>query len=128
MLPSKLHPGVSPLRTPDKLGARNILYNPESQSSPISLYHNDQCYELEKKNSQAINQTLVIYDLLRQGAGIGLLPDYMAEPSIANGELIQICPGWHTPGWPICLVYPYQNPTPAKLKAVLDILLESIQR
>jgi len=42
----------------------------------------------------------------RAGGGITLLPTFLAEPSVAAGELVAVLPRWHLPTGAIWLVHP----------------------
>jgi DNA-binding transcriptional LysR family regulator len=64
----------------------------------------------------------------RAGAGIALLPSFLAEKSIAAGELVQVLPRWHTQSGTIWLVHPAARKLSAKLVAFRDFVVAELTR
>jgi DNA-binding transcriptional LysR family regulator len=59
---------------------------------------------------------------LREGIGVGILPDYMLEAEIASGRLVRLLPGWSLPQGGVHAVYPNTRYTSAKVRAFVDFL------
>jgi DNA-binding transcriptional LysR family regulator len=59
---------------------------------------------------------------LREGIGVGILPDYMLEAEIASGRLVRLLPGWALPQGGVHAVYPNTRYTSAKVRAFVDFL------
>jgi DNA-binding transcriptional LysR family regulator len=59
---------------------------------------------------------------LREGAGIGILPDYMLASDLAAGRLVRLLPGWSLPEGGVHAVYPNARYTSAKVRAFVDFL------
>jgi len=55
-------------------------------------------------------------------AGLGALwlPDYMAAPHLAAGELVRLFPGWHIDAMPLYLAFPPNRHVSAKLRGFID--------
>lgn len=71
------------------------------------------------------DEFIVVRDLLREGAGVGLLPVFLAEPCVADGELELVLPEERRrlPGGHF-LVYPSSGQVPRKVRALGDFLVE----
>lgn len=63
------------------------------------------------------------YSIL-QGTGFGVLPDYMCVPEIANGELVQVLPGWKPRPGIVHAVYGSRRGLMPAVRAFLDFLGE----
>lgn len=66
-------------------------------------------------------------EMIRLGAGVGVLPTFMADPLAATGELVRVLPSYRvrTPGF--VLLYPSRGSVPAKVAAFRDVLLEMLK-
>jgi DNA-binding transcriptional LysR family regulator len=70
-----------------------------------------------------------IREIVRDGAGLGMLPRFLAEPYIRDGtlELVPI-PGWAQPKASFFLLYPSSGQVPRKVAAFRDFLLERLRK
>lgn len=59
-------------------------------------------------------------------AGLGLLwlPQYMAKPHLASGELVAQFEGWHMPPMPMYLAFPPNRHVSAKVRVFIDWIIE----
>ncbi|MDK2123979.1 LysR family transcriptional regulator [Parachitinimonas caeni] len=71
-----------------------------------------------------INDYQLIQKLCLQGAGFACLPRYRVEPDVQAGRLQRVMPDYDLPYFPIYLVYPYRQPQPAKVRALIDFASE----
>ncbi len=73
---------------------------------------------------------LVLRDLLREGAGVGLLPSFVAEPHVREGllEPVELADFEGGPRSAFFLVYPSSGQVPRKVTAFRDFLLEELER
>jgi DNA-binding transcriptional LysR family regulator len=68
------------------------------------------------------NSSGALRAFLREGSGMGILPDYMLEGEIAAGRLVRLLPGWSLPQGGVHAVYPNTRYTSAKVRAFVDFL------
>jgi DNA-binding transcriptional LysR family regulator len=73
-----------------------------------------------------ISDFFVVRNLLREGAGVGPLPGFVAAPCLADGTLAQVLPLAHAGKGQYFLVYPSSGQVPRKVSAFRDFLLERI--
>ncbi|WP_051710413.1 LysR family transcriptional regulator [Andreprevotia chitinilytica] len=71
-----------------------------------------------------VNDFNFLRNLALAGAGITRLPDYLAATDVSAGRLIRLLPDFELTGQPLYLVYPQRLPQPAKVRALIDFLLE----
>lgn len=60
------------------------------------------------------------------GEGIAVLPSFIAGPAVARGELVVLLRGWTIPELGAHVVYPSRRHLPAKVRALVEFLTESI--
>lgn len=63
---------------------------------------------------------------LRAGAGIGLLPSFLARDDLASGALVRVLPHYAAPRATLYLVHPAARHVPAKVIAFRDFVLERV--
>jgi DNA-binding transcriptional LysR family regulator len=70
----------------------------------------------------------LLRDLLRQGAGVGSLPTFLAAPYVARGELVAVLPREHRRGGGgYFIVYPSSGQVSRKVSAFRDFLVERVR-
>ncbi|MDB6077137.1 MAG: LysR family transcriptional regulator [Akkermansiaceae bacterium] len=55
-----------------------------------------------------------------KGAGIAVLPDWIAGGELAHGRLVRILPQWNAPELPVHVIYPGDRRISARVRAFLD--------
>ena len=66
-------------------------------------------------------------DAVKAGAGIGLLPTFVAEPDVLSGALVRIVPKFERPAGSLYIVTPAAKHVPAKVTAFRDLVLEMLK-
>ncbi|HET7788287.1 MAG TPA: LysR substrate-binding domain-containing protein [Myxococcales bacterium] len=66
-------------------------------------------------------------DVLRSGAGVGLLPAFVAEADLAAGTLVHVLPRYHRLAGHLYVVSPSVRHVPAKVTAFRDLVLELLR-
>lgn len=70
---------------------------------------------------------LFVRDAVRTGAGLGLLPIFVARPDVAAGTLVRVLPRWERQaGW-LHVVCPAARHVPRKVTAFRDLVLELLR-
>jgi DNA-binding transcriptional LysR family regulator len=67
-----------------------------------------------------------VREALRAGAGIGLLPSFLARDDVASGALVRVLPRHAAPQAALYVVHPAARHVPAKVIAFRDFLLERL--
>lgn len=67
-------------------------------------------------------------EALHAGAGIGLLPVYLADASLAAGALVRVLPRWESRRGTVYLVQPSRKHVPLRVTAFRDILLHLLRK
>jgi DNA-binding transcriptional LysR family regulator len=70
---------------------------------------------------------LFVRDALRAGAGIGLLPAFVAEADVAAGALVRVLPRYERASGHLHIVTPAAKHVPPKVTAFRDLVLEILK-
>lgn len=67
-----------------------------------------------------------ISDAAVAGLGIACLPTFLTQEDIKKGMLQRVMPGYNTPVFPICVVYPTRRQLSPKVRHFIDWLTERL--
>ncbi len=70
---------------------------------------------------------LFVRDAVRAGAGIGLLPTFVAGPDVAAGTLVRVLPRYEQHSATLYIVSPAARHVPRKVTAFRDLVLELLR-
>ncbi|NYZ16064.1 LysR family transcriptional regulator [Azospirillum sp. RWY-5-1] len=70
----------------------------------------------------ALNSTPAVLAAVLQGAGLSVLPDYLAADGIAAGRLLHALPSWRLPAGGIHAVFPPVPVRPPRVTAFVELL------
>jgi DNA-binding transcriptional LysR family regulator len=73
------------------------------------------------------NSPELLIRLARHGAGVAAVSDFFAGPYVERGELVSVLRGWGAPDSPCWAVFPGRRLMPAKTRAFIDMLGESLK-
>lgn len=68
------------------------------------------------------NNTDLLYQMARDGAGVTLVPEFIAAKDVAAGRLISLLPDYTLPEVPINIVFPTGRLMTAAMRAFLDFM------
>ena len=70
---------------------------------------------------------LFVRDAVRSGAGLGLLPTFVAEEDVVSGRLVRILPRFERPAGYLHIVTPAAKHVPRKVTAFRELVLELLK-
>ena len=134
---------ISPVRSalvasPAYLARAGTPESPEELARHETIPHGDATWRFQRKGRtvtirprgrfMADSGTAELAAVLA-GLGVSLMPGFLAGPSLAGGELVQLLPDWEVPVVGLYVVRPPPaDPVPNKLKALTDIMVEKFGR
>ena len=65
-----------------------------------------------------------VRDLASAGAGVTMLPEFVARESLRRGELREVLTAWSAPRGVIYAVYPSEQHLAPRTRAFLDLMVE----
>lgn len=74
-----------------------------------------------------LDATLGVREAVCQGAGLGVMPDFVVAEDLAKRRLVQVLPQWQLPSGGIHAVFPPAQFRPAKVRAFVDLLASRVQ-
>ncbi|KVP36433.1 LysR family transcriptional regulator [Burkholderia ubonensis] len=69
-----------------------------------------------------------VYELLLNGAGIGVLQEHVCVDALASGRLVRLLPDYTVPGFDLHALLPVARPVPSKTQVVVKILEEYLPK
>lgn len=99
---------------PDNLLNHRIIAAPW-QTSPLAIYKND---ALDKKISTNItyfaktNTFPSAMEMVLQGMGVALLPQFVVQTSLAHGDLVRMLPNYQGWQWPFYMIHRFHGEKP----------------
>ena len=69
-----------------------------------------------------IDDFLILKQMTIDGLGVAIIPDYMCEHELANGELTQLLPNWGMPEVGVYALYPKHRLNVPKVKEFLNFI------
>jgi DNA-binding transcriptional LysR family regulator len=86
-------------------------------------------YGLTQLESRVHSNDFFFYrELLRAGAGIGLLPPFLASSDVLSGVLTPLLPQWTSPPESVYVVQPSRENQPRKVSAFRELLVETLRQ
>jgi len=115
--------------TLDDLQVHRLISNAyySEQGEEWRLEREDQQTTIKLRPALTVDQYSVVASILKQHHGIGLLPSYMGQPLVEKGILAEVLPDWRAAGWPVFLVFAYQQPLPRKYQAFMSFAIPRLQ-
>ncbi|WP_137939959.1 LysR family transcriptional regulator [Chitinivorax sp. B] len=86
------------------------------------FFQAEQVTPVEINTWVSVNDYTLIRRLCLAGTGFACLPRYQAEPDTEASKLVRVMADYELPYFPIYLVYPYRQPQPAKVRALIDFV------
>jgi DNA-binding transcriptional LysR family regulator len=102
-----------------------------SAANGISIWRlqgpDGQAFTLEHQPRLVADDLLVLLQAARDGVGIAVIPDYMCREGLANGELVQVLPGWAPPLMIMHAAFPSRRGLVPAVRQFLDFLGEHLR-
>lgn len=135
--------GASPIiicAAPEYLRFHGEPMHPEELSSHACLHFNklrwgniwpfergDEQLRIVVKPQLQANESKALLAAAIAGAGIVLLPKFIAGPALRSAELVQVLGDWYVATIPVHAVYPANRHITAKVKALVQLLAERLK-
>ena len=116
------------LVTPQDLAHHNAVRLLGGNGEPVMwvLSNGDLRWEGVAPGRVTANAPELLIRLVRAGAGIAAVPDYLALPDVRQGALQRVLPGWCLPSETASAIFPGRKLMPAKTRAFIDMLQSAL--
>lgn len=92
---------------------------------PWLFQRNGETVRIDPQPRMLVDEALTIHRLIRNGAGIGVISDYVCVPDIMAGRLTRLFPDWSLPARPVSLIYPSRRELAPAVRAFADFMKEA---
>lgn len=115
-------------QTPAELAARNcLLFSYSTDAGEWRFCRGDgKAQTVLVSGNYQVNNSEALVAALKEGMGVGRVPTFVAAPEIRSGQLVAVLPQWQQPEHALYAVYPERAYLPAKVRAFLDFVVESL--
>ncbi|MGF1718473.1 LysR family transcriptional regulator [Vibrio kyushuensis] len=120
---------ISSPSTPTDLSKLNaLIYSYSSKTTEWHFEHKNGIEIVAVRGNYRVNNSEALLAACLQGTGVARLPDFIAQPYIDNGELIQLLPEYQMPEKNIWAIFPERAHMPVKVRAFVDYLGEALSK
>jgi DNA-binding transcriptional LysR family regulator len=98
------------------------LLSRSGEPAPWTLSRGDERWEGIPPGRATANSPELLTRLACAGAGIAVVGDHFALPSVRNGELVRVLVDWHLPPVVAWAVFPGRRLMPARTRVLLDAM------
>lgn len=73
------------------------------------------------------NDLSLLHHAARAGLGIASLPAFLCKGDLAEGRLIEVLPGWHTPDLTVFALFADPKGVPVRVRSLIDYLVDHLR-
>lgn len=101
-----------------------------TRAGDVSMRHETtgERHRLPVESAALVNDFALLCALLQQGAGVGLVPDFVAGPIQRRGELVQILPEWVAVGGELAVLWPASRHLAPRVRSFIDFAVPFLSR
>jgi len=89
----------------------------------FQLQSGDKQQEIVVNPKLLVDDFLILKQMAIEGLGVAIIPDYMCQQELANGQLVQVLPTWGMPNVEVFALYPKHRLKIPKVKAFMDFIV-----
>jgi DNA-binding transcriptional LysR family regulator len=123
--PAYLERRAEPL-SPEDIEGHDTIEMPAGDGRPKQwrFTRQDQTVLVDLHPRVCVNEALSIYRLVSNGAGLGVISDYLCAPAIKAGRLVRLLPEWSAPPVEVTIVFPSKREIAPAVRAFVDFMKE----
>lgn len=111
------------IRLPQDLGQHRCLtINMRKVADRWPLRSKNGSCQVSIRSKISSNQMTSLLQMALKGAGVALVPSYLCQSYLDNGELVRVLPAWKSPGIPVSFISPVAPSSSVRLKIAIDHL------
>jgi DNA-binding transcriptional LysR family regulator len=122
--PSYLEKHGTPRRLADLRDHDCVLFPPMAPKGVWTFRRGAQKHSVQVSGSFETDEMEAVRAAVWSGLGIGIVPGYMAGEALRRAELVALFPQFRPPESGIYLVYLPNRTLPARVRALIDFLVE----
>lgn len=83
---------------------------------------------LKLKPKMLIDDFLILKQMAIEGLGLAIIPDYMCQQEVANGQLVEVLPQWGMPDVDVYALFPKYRLNIPKVRAFMEFIQQVFQQ
>jgi DNA-binding transcriptional LysR family regulator len=99
-----------------------LLMSSIQNNERLLLTSKEKQHELTVMPRMLVDDFLILKQMIIEGLGVSIMPDYMCEHELANAKLIQLLPSWGMLDVNVYALYPKHRLNVPKVKVFLDFI------
>lgn len=99
-----------------------LLMSSIQGSGQILLTSKEKQHELKVKPRVLVDDFLILKQMAIEGLGVAIIPDYMCEHEVADGDLVQVLANWGMADVAVYALYPKHRLNLPKVKVFVDFI------
>jgi DNA-binding transcriptional LysR family regulator len=99
-----------------------LLMSSIQHNERLLLTSKEKQHELTVMPRMLVDDFLILKQMIIEGLGVSIMPDYMCEHELANAKLIQLLPSWGMLDVNVYALYPKHRLNVPKVKVFLDFI------
>jgi LysR family transcriptional regulator AphB len=99
-----------------------LLMSSIQGSGLILLTSKEKQHELKVKPRMLVDDFLILKQMAIEGLGVAIIPDYMCEHEVADGDLVQVLANWGMADVAVYALYPKHRLNLPKVKVFVDFI------
>jgi LysR family transcriptional regulator AphB len=99
-----------------------LLMSSIQGSGLILLTSKEKQHELKVKPRMLVDDFLILKQMAIEGLGVAIIPDYMCEHEVADGDLVQVLANWGMADVAVYALYPKHRLKLPKVKVFVDFI------
>ncbi|HVG47284.1 MAG TPA: LysR family transcriptional regulator [Rubellimicrobium sp.] len=116
----------TPVCTAD-LGVHDLLTWTDQRTTWSFRHPDGRTDAIEVPSRTVVPEPAALRTVLAGGAGIGRLPDFVAQEAVARGDLLRLWTDWRGDSVPAHALYPSHRSLSAKVRVFIDALLAHLR-
>lgn len=116
---------------PDQLTAHHCIATENAATPGANQWvfrQGDDVIQMEIPAVITVNDTVAMKQLVENGLGISILPDYAVQDSLKDNRLLPVLTEYQLPSIPVYVIYSERKQVPPKVRAMVDFLVECFAR
>ncbi|MFQ3170625.1 MAG: DNA-binding transcriptional LysR family regulator [Oleispira sp.] len=120
---------LGPLNSPEDLAKLDVVKIGKGMSDETyEFFHTSgKSISVKVKPNIVTNHITAAMNSIVQGAGVGVVPMFMAGEHILSGRMIPLYPDWQLKPEPISVVYPSRQYLSLKVRKFIDFLVKEVE-
>jgi len=105
-----------------------LFMNSVQNNEHLTLISSNEEFSCKLKPKAQVDDFSILKQLVIDGVGIAVLPDYMCQASLDKGELITVLPKWGMPAVDVYALYPKNRIRIPKVKIFMNYIQDVFER